>query len=400
MFAATASNDAAVKRDYREGDWFGVPLGDGRTAAGIIAAGTRNVLSGYFFSGPEGTPSRAILACRFYDEALHEERWPVLRAQPRFDPAEWPKLDGNAYEARRVEASVASRLAGLPAARPRAIVWDVRSPVDPVRFDALAAGARVRLQWRSPLDGGALTAVREACARLPDASVRLYGQAMAQLTEVSAWPQVRAIAADGAGFDGVPFAHVRALALDGVPASLASIAERVPELRNLRIDARGATLRLGELANVARLESLEIVNAQCEGAASLASLSSLRSLHVGDATVDDPNAIFALETIETLRLASVSEIRSIDALRGRDRLRTLALENLTHVDDVAALASLPLLESLTLTGMWQLHPAGVAFVAELPQLHRLDIDIGGRRKNLEIYRRRPFAYPLPFETLL
>jgi hypothetical protein len=99
---------------------------------------------------------------------------------------------------------------------------------------------------------------------------------------------------------------------------------------------------------------------------------------------------------EALRLARIAGVRSIDALAGRADLRVLSLAGLVHVDSVASIATLPNLESLELTGMWQFAVEDVAFVEHLPSLRRLRLDIGGRRKNVELYRRRSLAEPLPF----
>jgi hypothetical protein len=90
---------------YQEGDWFGVPLGIGGYAVGLIARmkkgrGSKSIF-GYFF-GPrrealptveelkELSPDDAIFLCRFGDLGLHEGSWPVIGSQPDWDRSKWP----------------------------------------------------------------------------------------------------------------------------------------------------------------------------------------------------------------------------------------------------------------------------------------------------------------------
>ena len=57
------------------------------------------------------------------------------------------------------------------------------------------------------------------------------------------------------------------------------------------------------------------------------------------------------------------------------------------------------LEQLELLGFWQFSIAEVEPLLALPRLLRAEIDIGGRRKNVELYRRVRWAYPWPVELL-
>jgi hypothetical protein len=321
----------------------------------------------------------------------------VLRAQPHFARAAWPKVDGETYEPRFVESFVRQRLDNRRASRPRSTVRDVRTPIDRKRTASLPDG-EIRFQWRAPLLPDELDAVFQATLTASNPSVRLYGNACAQACVVASWPHVSRLALDGAYLpQPLPeFSHVRELALDGLPDDLAAALTQFPQVQRLDIEARGGTLGVASLQAAPRIERLAIAGARCEGMASAAGLRALRTLELRDVRLDDPNATMRLPGLEALRLCSISKLRSIEALRGHAEFRVLALEGLTHVDDVRALSTLPKLESLELTGMWQLHVDDVEFVATLPNLRRLKLDIGGRRKNLEIYRRRPLAEPLPF----
>ena len=75
---------------YAEGDWFGVPLADGRWAVGRVARmhRTGKILFAYCF-GPyrdlpdlpeldQLHPSRAVLIRKVGDIGLQEGRWPIL----------------------------------------------------------------------------------------------------------------------------------------------------------------------------------------------------------------------------------------------------------------------------------------------------------------------------------
>ncbi len=55
------------------------------------------------------------------------------------------------------------------------------------------------------------------------------------------------------------------------------------------------------------------------------------------------------------------------------------------------------LEQLELLDLWQLELGDVMPLCELPHLVRAQIDVGGRRKNVELYRRAAWAYPWPPE---
>ncbi len=104
-------------------------------------------------------------------------------------------------------------------------------------------------------------------------------------------------------------------------------------------------------------------------------------------------------TLRALRLARVTtpvDLRTLAALP----LHTLALEQLREVRGVEALAGWASLEQLEMLGFWQLELDDVMPVVQLQGLVRAEIDIGGRRKNVELYRRAGWAYPWPFELLM
>lgn len=90
------------KLPYREGDWFGVPIGGG-FAVGLVARCHRRgkTLFGYFF-GPKRAklpavdelgalaPGDAIFVARFGDLGLINGEWPVIGTSKDWNRAKWP----------------------------------------------------------------------------------------------------------------------------------------------------------------------------------------------------------------------------------------------------------------------------------------------------------------------
>jgi hypothetical protein len=112
--------------------------------------------------------------------------------------------------------------------------------------------------------------------------------------------------------------------------------------------------------------------------------------HVALASLDFPPALRAL------RLAWIMtpiDLRALEALQ----LEALSLEELRDVRGIDALARMPTLQQLEMLGFWQLTLAEALPLVALRNLLRAEIDIGGRRKNLELYKRANWAYPWPFE---
>jgi hypothetical protein len=101
------------------------------------------------------------------------------------------------------------------------------------------------------------------------------------------------------------------------------------------------------------------------------------------------------QSLRALRLAWIAtpvDVRELAALP----LRTLALEHLREARGIESLTHFESLEQLELLGFWQFELNDVMPLVQLPHLVRAEIDIGGRRKNVELYRRASWAYPWPF----
>jgi hypothetical protein len=88
--------------NYREGDWFAVPLRGGGFAVGLIArANPGGVLLGYFF-GPRRSeaparedlaalrPGDAVLVRKFGHLGIVQGKWPLLGQLDGWDRRDWP----------------------------------------------------------------------------------------------------------------------------------------------------------------------------------------------------------------------------------------------------------------------------------------------------------------------
>jgi hypothetical protein len=93
---------AKVKADYREGDWFSVPLHEGGYAVGVVArVGSKGTLLGYFF-GPllQTQPhvrdvcwnrsDSAVLIAIVGDLGLRRGEWRLLGHPDGWSRARWP----------------------------------------------------------------------------------------------------------------------------------------------------------------------------------------------------------------------------------------------------------------------------------------------------------------------
>jgi hypothetical protein len=88
-------------QEYREGDWFAVPLDDGRYVLGRIARHSNSIVFGYFFAPPfDHVPAPAeigdrraadsFIQLRFSCLGLERGDWPVLEQSGQWDREGWP----------------------------------------------------------------------------------------------------------------------------------------------------------------------------------------------------------------------------------------------------------------------------------------------------------------------
>ena len=362
-----------MKRPYREGDWFAVPLGDGSFATGLVRRDGNHVVDAVFFAADR---ERAVLSARVSNRALLHGRWQRIGA--------WRVRDANviapAMHSRRMmpaslaERTLARRLGVYEDDEPPYAVRELRADADAQTIDALDDG--VTLAWHRPLAPGTLDAVRQWLEHRPRATLRLHGEAMMQLPSVAPWPSLRSLWLGGTppAFTAAP--SVRRLTVDA-PLSTAALAASFPSLRALRVAGRGAHLDLRTLT----------------------ALTSLAALDCSEVTIEHLEAIADHPALRALRLYRTRGWRTLDALT-ETRIETLAVEHQPQLPSLEPLARMHALEQLDLRELWQFDVHEMGWLFTLPRLHRATIDIGGRRKNVELYRRAHWAYPLPFDLVM
>ncbi|HTU69243.1 MAG TPA: hypothetical protein VMF11_02890 [Candidatus Baltobacteraceae bacterium] len=156
---------------------------------------------------------------------------------------------------------------------------------------------------------------------------------------------------------------------------LAGMLAEQPDVRVLRIAARNLPLDARRLRGLPHLQVLDLSGVALHSIEALAALP-----------------------LRALRLARIDATIDLHALDGRP-LDVLSLEDLREVRGLDVLPRWVSLEQLELLGFWQLDLDAVMPLTLMPALMRAEVDIGGRRKNRELYRRANWAYPWPFETI-
>jgi hypothetical protein len=113
--------------------------------------------------------------------------------------------------------------------------------------------------------------------------------------------------------------------------------------------------------------------------------------------VDRIEALAALPDLRALRFARMPsfDIATLDGIGAE----TLAFESIRDLRGVGALRARRGLAQLELLDVWPLELDAVMPLLEAPELARCEVDLGGRRKNVELYRRATWAYPWPFDLL-
>ena len=99
-----------MRSPVREGDWFVVPLRDGRFAVGLAArVSPDGILFGYFFGPAQARvpekgdvvaskPNEAVLIGQFGHLGLSSGTWKLLGSLPQWDRTQWPAVPLIRYE--------------------------------------------------------------------------------------------------------------------------------------------------------------------------------------------------------------------------------------------------------------------------------------------------------------
>lgn len=241
------------------------------------------------------------------------------------------------------------------------------APLSPARLERTVAQARgVREFENAPVvvrmteDSGVVVSSAGIRLNRIDATALTFAAGATALTiaaPVSTWPQ--------------RFPGVRRLTLDA-HCDMSALGDVFPSLRELRIG-----------------DGVERVDL-----AALGSLGHLTSLDLSHTTVAHLEALSAFPGLRALRLAHLRDLHSIEVIANVP-LVALAIEQQPQLERIDVLRRCVTLEQLELLGLWQYTIEEMAWLHELPALVRAAIDIGGRRKNVELYQRARWAYPWP-----
>ncbi|HVS45307.1 MAG TPA: hypothetical protein VMS32_01430 [Verrucomicrobiae bacterium] len=367
-----------MKRPYRPGDLFAVPLPDGTTASGIVMemAGRAPLLA---FFDVRGAP---WFVARVDDRPLAVLRWPITGRDTsrRVERA----LTSDRIEAPEImERRIHALHAGTTWRRPRVVVRNLRAPFDEDAFKDFPDDGWI--QWRDVLGKEDRERVAQWLAGHPRVGVRLYGRAVERdLGIVQSFESLQRAAVQ-VGDDAIQdsgdavgvfrsLKHLAELSLEGVPGDLSGMF--LTTIQRLRIVARAD-------------ETID--------AADLLAAGNLTSIACFGAKVDNVELFRAMPLLRALQLTRTPGVKSL-AWLSRSNVTHLTLEGLTHVDDLSPLATMAHLEHLTIRGMWQFGVDQYDWIDRCARLRGLSIDAGARRKTIEIYRRRPFAAALPFQS--
>lgn len=422
-----------MKRAYAAGDWFAIPLGAGRYAPGIVARQAGSRLFGYLFAPRAGMPdTRELHALRGVDAlwcglfaatAIEDARWPLLGRASAFDPAEWPfpdfalrgsfgeswtrrTYDEHTLRALRTTALESGDARALPDARfaqpellerrlrgrylERLTVYEVRTPLDPQRLTVLAEGGR--LQFSTPLRPAELAALAEFLRGHPHVTLRVHGFVREPfdartLRRFEGLRQLRLDAASVREFGALTALRDSLVELALSAAASQAAGRELGSLERLEVlELRGAMPASVDLAAWQSLRCLTVVDAPSHDARFAAALGRLESLQLFGGSFADLAALAALESLERLSLRHLSALEHLPAMGGLKRLRTLQLAALPRVASLQEVTRAPALESLEISGMEHLNVGDLRILAACRQLCEARIDIGGRRKNREVYR--------------
>ncbi len=353
-----------MKLPYRLGDSFALPLGNGKCARGSIVACEHHVVVVRVHLNEASS-----LDLRVSDDALVLYRWKTdgrgdLRGAAPANPQ-------NEYW---MHASRAERIAAaaLGVAHPRERTVRVREIRDGNAAAALAElDDDCTLSLTQRVSHATIERIRAAIFEHPGVTVRFNGNAARHIAQFAQTPLTR-VSLAGRLEQNAKILSLRHLDLaqgDGI----GDVARNFPNAESLRIAGGDCPIRLRDLRALDKLRVLD--------------LSFLHVTHAGEFN--------ALSQLTALRLNRVTGIRTMEPVAELP-LRTIAIADLPELQRLDALARVESLEQLEVRGLWQFEIADLQWTLDRDRLVRAEIDIGGRRKNIELYRRSHWAYPWRF----
>jgi hypothetical protein len=423
-----------MKRPYKEGDWFRIPLDSACDAVGLIARACRSRLFGYFFAVPaDATPSHdelrslrlqdAATCALFGGAAIEDARWPLIATSLRFDREAWPfpqfasrgafgrtwslrVYDPQTMQTVATQPSSEADAAGLPDARfsnaqeletllrericsispPQPIaVAEVRSPLIPASLHVIARGGRV--QFSEQLEDADLEQIARFIAANPEVELRVHGFARFDARMLQRFESLRSLILE---VDALLHAEalsslvqLRTMRLGAMDEPLPPEAlAHLPQLRTLEL--HGGATSVESLDSLPAIETLALVDAGRVRIAELPCSGNLRDLTLAHMPVvaGDLTAMRSLARLE-LRDLPLHELPDFSRT---ESLRAVALRGVRRLRDLRPLAAAPHLRELRIERMPQLSVADFEPLRRMQRLRRVFIDVGSRQKEREIYR--------------
>jgi hypothetical protein len=250
-------------------------------------------------------------------------------------------------------------------------------------LDALPADASLYLRER--LSQSAVASVSRWLRARPESTLRLDGSACELLDRLDALPRTIELGRDAIPREARSFDGVERVAFAGGRYA-GDWLRHFPNARIVRVALHGETLDAADVASTG-VTALSLVEGTVTNVSALRHSTRLQTLELRDVAIDAFEPVGGLGALQSLRLCAVAELASIQALRGHQRLRSLWLERLPFLRQLDDLPALPALESLDLSALWQFGMRDAEIFFALPALRRAGIDIGGKRKNVEIVKR-------------
>ena len=423
-----------MKRPYKIGDWFRIPLGGEHDALGIITHACRSRLFGYFFAiDAAHTPAFDELktlragdaaACALFGGAgLEEARWSVVATSLPFDSSRWPfpqfasrgvfgrtwmrvTYDPGTMSVLQREPLAAEKAVELPDARfatPEELesflrseiagetpetplaVCEVRAPVTDAALQLVARGGRI--QFSEPFAEADIARLAEFANAHPAVELRVHGLLQFDLRQLEQFTQLRSLVLDVASirYAGA-LATLRALESLRVGAMQEALQlDAIVELPALhRLELRGANADVRTAARVAHLDSLALIDTPEIEVQKFAAAARLKSLLIAH-TSFDVSGIARLPALERLELRDMPIVELPD-FSGNPQLRAIEFRNVTLLRDLAPLSSAPALRDLRIEGMPQFGVSDFKPLLACAALRHVNLDIGSKTKSREVYR--------------
>lgn len=298
--------------------------------------------------------------------------------------------DARFATAEELESLLRERICGAAPEQPLAIA-EVRSPLDPGSLDVLARGGRV--QFSELLDEADLDIIANVISEHPLVELRVHGIESFDLCALQRFGYLRSLLLD---VPSVRHAHALVSLTQLRTLRIAAMRETIPfpalpQLRKLELHGTRAGTDL--LHSLHALQSLTLSDAGRVRVSEFGFAGNLRELTLAHmpAMLDDIDALPALARLELRELA----LRELPDLSHNAALQSIALRGVRQLRDLRRLALAPALHELRIENMPQLGVADFEPLAAAAHLHAVNVDVGSRQKEREIYRLLRAKAPAP-----